>query len=405
MPERRHLRRDAETRRPLSPVVTFIIVVLIAVAGYTAGVFHRNIYATVAPLFGVKVHVGELDLSSVQNTYQALKENYDGELDDATLIEGANKGLVDAAGDQYTVYMNSKEAEEFDDSLTGNIGGGIGVELGLRSDRVTVLRLLAGNPAEKAGLNVGDVVAAVNDQDTSGWTVDQAVAQIRGEAGTTVKLGVLRGTEAKEFTVTRATITNPSVSSKVEGTLGTLTITRFDDQTGSLARVAAQDFKAKEVTRVILDLRGNGGGYITAAQDVAGLWLDKKVVVSERANGRVVEELRSGGAPILEGIATVVLVNAGTASASEIVAGALQDHGVAKLVGETTFGKGSVQKLIQLPAGAELKVTVARWFTPGGKNISEQGIVPDQTATLTQEDLNAGRDPQVDAAHQLLGLW
>jgi len=181
-----------------------------------------------------------------------------------------------------------------------------------------------------------------------------------------------------------------------------MTITRFDDQTGQLARQAAQSFKSQNVKSVILDLRGNGGGYLTAAQDVAGLWLDNKVVVTEKNNGKVVDELKSGTNPILVGIPTVVLVNGSSASASEIVAGALQDHGAAKLVGEKTFGKGSVQKLITLPEGAQLKVTIARWYTPNGKNISKQGIAVDKEAKLTTEDINANRDPQLDAAKALL---
>jgi carboxyl-terminal processing protease len=148
----------------------------------------------------------------------------------------------------------------------------------------------------------------------------------------------------------------------------------------------------------VLDLRGNGGGYVTAAQDVAGIWLNKQIVVTERRGGTVTDELKSGGDPILNGIPTVVLVNESSASASEIVAGALRDHKVAKLVGETTFGKGSVQKLVNLTGGATLKVTIARWYTPAGDNISETGIKPDTIILRTSDDINAGRDPQLDGA-------
>jgi carboxyl-terminal processing protease len=202
--------------------------------------------------------------------------------------------------------------------------------------------------------------------------------------------------------ITRANVMNPSVYSKVADGIGIMTITRFDDQTGQLARAAAQSFKTQNVKSVILDLRGNGGGYLTAAQDVVGLWLNNKTVVTERTNGKVTDDLKSGSNPILEGLPTVVVVNASSASASEITAGALQDNGVAKLVGVTTFGKGSVQKLINLPEGAELKVTVAKWYTPNGKNISKQGITPDKIVTISADDVNAGRDPQLDAAKALL---
>jgi carboxyl-terminal processing protease len=376
--------------------------VLIAGLGYLAGTFHSQVFGTIGSAFGLKTYSGTLDLSSVQATYQALKANFDGTLDDQALIEGANKGLVEAAGDEYTMYMNNQESTNFDNELSGNIGGGIGIELGIRNDKLTVVRLLKDNPAEKAGMLVNDVVVGVNDEAIEGLTVEQAVVKIRGEVGTTVKITVLRDNATKDFTITRAEVNNPSVYSSVEGGIGTMTITRFDDQTGSLARAAAQDFKSQGVKSVILDLRGNGGGYITAAQEVASLWLNNEVVVSERTNGKVVDELRSGRLPILGGLPTVVLVNASSASASEIVAGALQDHGVAKLVGIKTFGKGSVQKLISLPDGAELKVTTARWYTPKGANISKQGITPDQIVDITADDLSAGRDPQLDNAKSRL---
>lgn len=395
-------RRDRREKKQIHTGIWVIGFVLIAALGYTAGLFHTQVFGTLGSAFGLKVSADSIDLSSLQTTYRTLKANYDGTIDDQKLIEGANKGLVDAVGDEYTVYMNKQESTNFDNDLTGNIGGGIGIELGQRNGALTVVRLLKDNPAEKAGLQVGDVVIRVNDESVEGLSVENTVVKIRGEVDTTVKITVLRGTSTKEFTITRAIVNNPSVYSSVSDGIGIMTITRFDDKTGSLARAAAQEFKSQGVRGVILDLRGNGGGYITAAQEVAGLWLNNEVVVSERTNGKVVDELRSGRSPILSGIPTVVLVNASSASASEIVAGALQDHGVAKLVGEKTFGKGSVQKLISLPEGAELKVTVARWYTPKGANISKQGITPDTVTEMTVEDINAGRDPQLDAAKRVL---
>jgi len=391
-----------EKSRQLPASVAVIAVIIAIVAGYVIGIFNTQIYAVIATAFGQKVSSATLDLSSLQATYQGLKANFDGTIDDQKLIEGANKGLVEAAGDEYTLYMNKSEAEQFDNDLTGNIGGGVGMEVGLRNNQLTILRILKDNPAEKAGVMAGDLLVNVNGESVDGLTVTEAVTKIRGEIGTTVKINVLRGTEAKEFTMTRAQVTNPSVYSSVVEGVGIMTVTRFDDQTGSLARAVAQEFKNQNVKAVILDLRGNGGGYVTAAQDLAGLWLDKKTVVSERTNGKVVDELKSGGNPILAGIKTIVLVNGSSASASEIVAGALQDHKVATLYGEKTFGKGSVQKLISLPEGAELKVTVAKWYTPNGANISKQGITPDTTVGIEAADIDAGRDPQLDAAKAAL---
>jgi len=395
--------RNAPTKRAVPGSVMTLAFIFVLGLGYIAGTFHSQILATVAPVFGLKAASGTIDLSSVQKTYQQLQANFDGDIDDAKLIEGANRGLVEALGDEYTVFFNKTESEQFSNDLSGTIGGGIGVELSLRNEQITAVRVLRDNPAEKAGIVAGDVIVKINDEEVpSTWTVQDATTRIRGETGTTVKLTVLRGTEVKEFTITRAEVTNPSVYSSVVDGVGIMTITRFDDQTGQLARAAAQSFKAQNVKSVILDLRGNGGGYITAAQDVASLWLDNQVVVSERTNGKVVDELKTATSPILNGIPTAVLVNSSSASASEIVAGALQDHGAAKLVGEKTFGKGSVQKLIELPGGSELKVTVAKWYTPKGNNISKQGIAVDKEVALTIEDINAGRDPQLDAAKELL---
>ena len=266
----------------------------------------------------------------------------------------------------------------------------------------TIIRILTGNPAEKAGLLAGDIIIGVNDEATTGWTATKTAEKIRGQVDTTVKIKVVRSAEEKTFTVTRATVSNPSVQASVENGIGTLTISRFDNETSDLARKAAQSFKQQNVRGVILDVRGNGGGYLTAAQDVAGLWLDNKTVVTERTNGKVVDDLKSGGNPVLAGIPTVVLVNGSSASASEIVAGALQDNKAATLIGEKTFGKGTVQKVIDLGAGTILKVTIARWYTPNGKNITKEGISPDQAVELKAEDANAGRDPQLDAAKKQL---
>ncbi len=286
--------------------------------------------------------------------------------------------------------------------MSGNIGGGIGAEIGLRNERPTVIRALKDTPAERSGVMTGDIVLGVNDQDVTGKTVDETVKLIRGEIGTTVKLTVQRDNERKDITITREEISSPSVDSKVDGDIGILTITRFDEETGSRAKQAAQDFKAQGVKKVILDLRGNGGGYLSAAPQVAGLWLRDKVVVSERKDGKIEAEQKSGNNALLEGLPTVVLMNGGSASASEIVIGALKDYGVVSLVGEKSYGKGTVQAMVELNGGSLLKVTVQRWFTPKGNNIDKKGFQPDQAVELTRDDVNAGRDPQLDAAKQRL---
>lgn len=393
-----------ESGRPgISKNVFFLSIAVTAVIGFVVGTRSNDILGAIAPTFGIKVATGSINLNAVENTYAQLAANFDGKLDTQALIDGASRGMVAAAGDKFTVFMDAKEATAFDNDLSGNIGGGIGAEIGLRNNKPTIVRILTGNPAEKAGLAAGDVIIAVNGQSTDGWSADQTATAIRGDVGTTVKVTIMRGSDQKDYTITRATVDNPSVDSKVVNGIGILTISRFDDQTGLLAQKAADSFKQQGVKGVILDLRDNGGGYVTAAQDVAGLWLSNKLVVSERTNGQTTDSLTTGDNPTLAGIPTVVLVNGSTASASEIVSGALQDYKSATLIGEKTYGKGTVQKVLDLGAGTKLKVTIARWYTPNGKNIDKQGITPDKMVTLTADDMNAGKDPQMDAAISQLG--
>lgn len=377
------------------------IIALVLLLGFVVGTRSNDLYAVVSPWFGVPISADTLDLSSVQQTYRVLKANYNGKLTDTKLVEGANRGLVEAVGDKYTVYFNKTEAKKFDNELSGNIGGGIGAEIAMRSGQPTILRTLEGNPAQEAGVHAGDIIIAVNDESMVDKDAEKAVEKIRGEIGTTVKLTVLRDGEKKTFTITRAEITNPSVSSKIENGIGILTLNRFDSETVSLARQAAEGFKRANVKGLVLDLRGNGGGYLEAAQGIAGLWLDDKVVVTVKSLSSS-QDLYSEGESTLRGVPTVVLVNGGSASASEIVAGALHDHKVAKLVGEKTFGKGTVQEILPLANDAELKVTIKRWYTPNGINITDNGIKPDKKVGLKQKDLDAGRDPQLEAAKQLL---
>jgi carboxyl-terminal processing protease len=389
-------------KNAISKNTYFLTIAFVAVVGFIAGTRSNELMGAIGPMLGFKVETSTLDLSSVQKTYQQLKLNYDGTLDTQKLIDGANRGLTTAVDDQWTVFMDKKEAEEFDKELSGEIGGGIGAEVAIRNDQPTIIRIVPGNPAEKSGLNVGDVITKVNDTSTKDMSSSDVVTRIRGNIGTTVKISVLRDGEEKSFSVTRAEVNNPSVQSSTNDGIGTIKITRFDSETASQAEKVAQDFKSQNVRAVILDLRDNGGGYVKAAQAVAGLWLDDKVVVVEKTGGKVVEQLRSGANPLLAGIPTVVLVNGNSASASEIVAGSMQDYKVATLVGEKTFGKGTVQNVIDFANGSKLKVTIARWYTPKGKNITKEGIQPDKKITLTKDDTNAGKDPQQDEAVNLL---
>ena len=399
MVENNSMATPVEPSRGVSRGMYFLTIAIVALVGFALGTRQNELYKAVGSVVGMKISTDTIDTSSLQTTFQKLQESYDGEIDVPTLIEGANRGMVAALGDDYTVYMSSEEAEQFEKDLSGNIGGGVGAEIGVRSDQPTILRTLADTPAEKAGLLAGDVIVKVNSESTIGWNAGETALAIRGEIGSTVKIVVIRdGKEEKEFSITRAEITSPSVEAKVEDGIGMLTVSRFDSETAKLTKAAAEDFERQGVKGVIVDLRGNGGGYLSAAQDMAGLWLDNKIIVSERRGDEVLEELRSSNSPVLAGVPTVVLVNESSASASEIVAGALQDYGAAELIGQKTFGKGTVQKLVSLGGGAELKVTIARWYTPNGRNITSEGIAPDQSVERSTDDVNAGKDPQMDAA-------
>ena len=390
-----HVRRSVVSKNTFIVSLAFTLLV-----GFIAGTRSNELYAAVAPVFGIKASADTLDLTLVQKTFQELKANYDGKLDTTALVDGAARGMTAAVGDRYTVFMDKSEADDFAKQLSGEVSG-IGCEIGIRSNQPTIIRVLTDSPAEQAGVKANDVIVAVNGESVVGADSATTAEKIRGEAGTSVKIKVARGDTTQEFTIVRAKISDPSVRWSVKDGIGTMVISRFDQDTGELAKKAATEFKAQGVRGVILDLRDDGGGYLDAARDVAGIWLGDKTIVTEKTDGKVTDTVTSAPNPILQGVKTVVLVNGGSASASEIVAGALQDYKVATLVGEKTFGKGTVQKLIDLPDGRELKVTIARWYTPNGKNITKEGITPDTKVQLTSDDMNAGRDPQADAAAAL----
>lgn len=381
-------------KKGISKPLFVVCLAAMGVAGYFVGSNSDYILAT---LKGVKSTTDTIDLSSVQETYRLLKANYDGTLDTQKLIDGASRGLTAAAGDRYTVFMDKEETSKFNDDLSGHVSG-IGAALGTRSGQTTIVRTIPSSPAEQAGLKAGDIIVGVNGENVKDQSADQIVTKIRGQAGTSVKVTVLRGDETKEFTITRADVSDPSVRSEVKDGIGILTITRFDKDTADKAREVALQFKQQNVKAVIVDLRDNGGGYASAGRDVAGLWLKDQIIFTERQGGTITGTERSGGSAPLQGVKTIVLVNGGTASASEIVAGALQENGAATLLGEKTYGKGSVQQVLNLANGGTLKVTIARWYTPKGKNITQEGITPDKAVAMEKADIDAGRDPQLDAA-------
>lgn len=342
-----------------------------------------------------------LSYSDIDVVYQSLKQNYDGKLTEAQLIDGLKHGLAEATKDPYTVFFTAKEAKQFESEVNNHFSG-IGAQLGEDSDgNLQVIAPIDGYPADRAGLKAKDLIATINGQSTNNMSIDEAVSRIKGPAGTKVHLQIVRNKkEALDFTITREEIKVPSVKTKIlDGNIGYIQLSDFANDTAELTRQAADKFAAQNVKGVILDLRNNGGGYLDAAVDVSSLWLpDGTKVLDERQGGTVVDTLRASGDAPLSGLPTVVLINGGSASASEITAGALHDNHAAYLIGEKSYGKGVVQQLVNFHDGSQLKVTVASWYRPNGQNINKKGINPDKKIKLTDADFKIDKDPQLQAA-------
>ncbi len=342
----------------------------------------------------------QLNYSSVNQLYQVLKANYDGTLTQTQLLNGIKHGLAQATNDPYTEYFTANEAKTFNSELNNSFSG-IGAELSQNSQgEIEVMSPLQGSPAIKAGLQPHDIIAAINNQSTSNMTVEQAVVLIRGKAGTTVTLTIVRGNNEFNVSIKRANITVPSVTYKIlSGNLGYIAISTFANDTAALIQKAAQDMVSHHVKGIILDLRNDPGGLVTAAVATTSEWLKPgQVIMQEKKGSQVLQTYYATGGDILNGIPTVVLINGGSASASEITTGALHDHKDAYVMGTKSYGKGVVQQLINLSDGGQLKVTIASWYRPNGKNINKIGITPDQVV----QPASNGSDNQLTAAESYL---
>ena len=390
----------AQSEKKINLSSAIIIAAVTMAIGVIVGINFDAIGQGVNTALGQKT-IEPLDLSSLNDLYKELAVSFDGKIDKTKILEEAKRGLVNGAGDKYTYYMTRAEADEFDKELEGDVGAGIGVEIGERDGLIKVLRTTPDNPARKAGVLAGDIIYKADDEDISMLDVEDVAKKLRGAAGTKVKLTIMRDNKEMSFELTRETINNVSVYSDYRDDTVIITITRFDSDTGKLAREKAQEALNKNVKKVIIDLRGNGGGYVSAAQDVASLWVDAgKLVVEQKSQNSIYNEkvYAKSGNQLLKGVKTIVLTNGSTASASEIVAGALKDYGLAKLIGEKTYGKGSVQALENISGGEKLRVTIAKWYTPNGDNIDGEGITPDKEVERTFDQINKEEDPQLDAA-------
>ena len=347
----------------------------------------------------------QIDYNGLDEVYSALRDNYDGNLTNQQVLDGLKHGLAGSTKDPYTEYMSATEAEQFQNDLQGTISG-VGARLEKDAEgRIVVVAPLEGSPAQAAGLRAKDVIAAVDGKTTAGMTATEAVLKIRGKKGTKVTLTIVRNqAEQLEMTITRDTIHIPSVTSKMLANgVGYLQVSQFSDDTDELANKAAQKLVADGAQGIVLDLRDNPGGEVVSAVNLSSLWLSKGTAVVEQRKGTtVVRQDRAIGGDILQGKKTVVLLNGGSASASEIVALALRDKAGARIIGEKSYGKGVVQQLIQFDDDSSLKVTVGKWYSPNGTNIDKKGIMPDQEVKISEADSKAQNDTQLTAAQEYL---
>ncbi len=394
-------RVQSDKRRPKGKqvVVMFLAGAFVFALGWGFGTGRVGLGATDSAKSSNSELPADLTYQDIETVYDTLKANYDGELTLEKIKDGLKKGLAEASGDPYTEYLSAEESQEFDEELAGSFTG-IGAELSKENDVVTVVAPIAGYPAEKAGLRAKDVIVEIDGKTTNDLSITEAVKRIRGPKGTVVKITVVRDkSQELTFDIQRDNINIPSVEYEIKpNNIGYMKISRFGDDTARLARQAAEEFKQKNVRGVVVDVRNNPGGLLDSSVDVAGLWLNQKTVLTERRGDVTVKTYSTENGAPLNGIPTVVLINEGSASASEILAGALSDNKAATLVGAKSFGKGSVQRLNSLRDGGTLKVTIARWYTPSGKNIDKEGIKPDSEVKFSPEDFVAKKDPQLDAA-------
>jgi carboxyl-terminal processing protease len=388
---------------------------LIALGSYAAGAHHgRQENPSLANLMNAEEgEPSQVDFAPFWKAWNLINEKYipasttAPKADDQDKVYGAIQGLAASLGDPYTVFFPPAENEMFQSDIRGNFEG-VGMEVLAQDGAITVVAPLKGSPAEAAGIKAGDKIISIDKEPTSNLTTEDAVQRIRGKEGTKVSLTLLRSgaKEPIEVSVTRAVIDLPIIETEKLGSgIFKISLYSFSENSPNLFRNALREFILSGSDKLILDLRGNPGGYLEAAIDMASWFLpSSKVVVREDFAGHEEEKVyRSRGYDIFnDNLKFVILIDKGSASASEILAGALAEQGKAVLVGETTFGKGSVQELVDLTDDTSLKITIARWLTPNGISISEKGVEPDYKVPYTAADKTAGTDPALAKAIELL---
>jgi carboxyl-terminal processing protease len=350
----------------------------------------------------------DFDLSLFWETYNLIKKKFveAEKIENKKLLEGAISGMVESLQDPHSVFLTPEETKKFLEDVTGSFEG-VGMEIGKRKGQIQVIAPLEGTPAQKAGLRAGDKILKIDDKTTEDLSIEEAVNLIRGPKGTQVTLLILREgwQEGKEFKLTRDIIDIPSLKWEIkEGDIAYLQLYNFSEKSVKDFNKAAWEILNSPAKRIILDLRNNPGGYLQVAQEIAGWFLkrDQVVAIEDFGPQKKQQIYRAQGNSKLASYPLVVLINKGSASGSEILAGALRDNRQVKLIGEKSFGKGSIQELEKMSKGYSLKITVAYWLTPKGELIAEKGLEPDIKVEMTEKDYEEGLDPQLNKALEIV---
>lgn len=404
---------DKDKKYVYRAIVTIVIIAAFG-AGFVFGSIEKlphSIQGIINQEFG---QPEEFDFGLFWDVWDELHNKYvdKNKLNEADLLYGAISGMVNGAGDPYTVFFPPAESKSFKQDVGGSFGG-IGAEIGKKKDILVIIAPLEDTPAKRAGLAAGDKILKINDEPTDGLTVEEAVSKIRGEVGTNVTLTILKnidGAKMKDITLERAVIKIPitKLEALKDNSIAHLSFysftstAPFEFQQSAVKILSTTGYKG-----IILDLRNNPGGYLEVAVDIAGWFFNTGDLVAIEDFGsdngqNKTTEFRASGLGALKNYPIVVLVNQGTASAAEILAGALRDNREVKLIGEKTFGKGSVQELVTLKNDSSIKVTVAKWLTPKKYSISDSGLEPDYNIPLTEDDITKGKDPQLEKAVEIL---
>lgn len=406
------MRKSSHVQRYFRFYATLVVIAIAFLSGLVIGAWKINGVAVsqvgdvVINKFTDDPETQEIDFGIFWETWRTIQNKYyDRPVSESDLFYGALIGMSAGVQDPYTVFFDPEISQDFNEQISGTFEG-IGIEIGIKEEQLVVIAPLPETPAYNAGVLAGDQIVSIDGTDTAGITLDLAVTMIRGEKGTPVELGVRREGEEDTITISiiRETIIIESISwEMLESNVAHIVLSDFNDNTEKGFEKAIREIILEEPVGIILDLRNNPGGFLATAVNIAGYFIqeDEVVLIEDFGNGKQNSYSVENGEDFID-YPMVVLVNGGTASASEIVAGAIQDHGMATILGEQTFGKGTVQELKEFADGSSLKITVAEWLTPNGRSIDKEGIEPDIVIEITQEDIEAGIDLQLDSAVKLL---